>query len=147
MTPALSPYEQPLKEQIEEEVLFTWDDALIDAVEKVIAHTVQGTQESSTTNSRSVSEHRERSDSTAFEPELPKPISSHVEGQEVPRAECKTVVLSALENIVQEVVDQREKEGNSPGKKVTYETKREKESVLRSAIRTWLETVELGDAS
>ncbi|KAK9425532.1 putative Folliculin-interacting protein N-terminal domain-containing protein [Seiridium unicorne] len=148
MTPALSPYEQPLKEIFEEEVLFTWDEALIDAVEKVIAQVVHGSQESSTTNSsRSVSKRREGSESDASEPGLSKPTASHVEAQEVPRAECKTVVLSALENIVQEVVDQREKEGHSPTRKVVYETKREKESVLRSAVRTWLESVEQNDGA
>ncbi|KAH6659201.1 folliculin-interacting protein N-terminus-domain-containing protein [Truncatella angustata] len=118
MTPALSPYEQPLEESMEEETLYTWDEALIDAVEKVTAHMVLGSQDSSTTNSsRSVSKRRERSDSDASESELPKLTASHADIPEVPRAECKTVVLSALENIVQEVVDQREKENHTPGNK------------------------------
>ncbi|KAI0158559.1 folliculin-interacting protein N-terminus-domain-containing protein [Pestalotiopsis sp. NC0098] len=148
VTPALSPYEQPLKEKFEEEVLFTWDESLIEAVEKVIAHVIPNSQESSTTNSsRSVSKRRERSDSDASEPELPKATPSQPETQEVHRAECKTVVLSALENIVQAVVDQRDKDGESTGVKVTYDAKRDKESVLRRAIRTWLETVELGEGA
>lgn len=150
VTPALSPYEQPLNEKFEEEVLFTWDESLIEAVEKVIAHVIPGSQESSTTNSsRSVSKRRERSDSDASEPELQKtaPAPTQPETKEVHRAECKTVVLSALENIVQAVVDERDKEGEMSRMKVTYDTKKDKESVLRRAIRTWLETVELGEGA
>lgn len=148
MTPALSPYEQPLQERIDEEVLFTWDEALIEAVEKVTAHMVQNSQESSTANpSRSTSKRRERSDSDASESDLTKLTLSPPDVQEVPRAECKIVVLSALQNLVQEVADQRDKTGQSPGTNVTYENTRDRESVLRSAVRTWLETVELGEGS
>lgn len=148
MTPALSPYEQPLKERVEEEVLFSWDEVLVEAVEKVIAQTVQNSQDSSTANSsRSASKRRERSDSDASESDLTKLTVSPPEVQEVPRAECKTVVLSALENLVQEVAGQRDQASQSPATKVTYDATREKESVLRSAIRTWLETVELGEGS
>ncbi|KAI0133002.1 folliculin-interacting protein N-terminus-domain-containing protein [Xylariales sp. AK1849] len=146
MTPALSPYEQPIKEKIEEEVLVTWDESLIEAVEKVIAQTVNSSKESSTNPSRSVSKRRERSDSGISQPERPEATSSQWETQEVPRSECKTVVLSALEGIVQDIVDQREKEGHSPSTtKVTYETTREKESALKGAVRAWLEDVELGE--
>ncbi|KAI1854041.1 hypothetical protein JX265_003635 [Neoarthrinium moseri] len=146
ITPALSPYEQPLKEKFEEEVLFTWDESLIEAVERVIAQTVHNSQENSANSSRSVSKRRERRDSEVSEPGLPDLSPNQPEALEVPRAECKTVVLSALENIVQNVVDQRERQGRSASGKVTYETSSEKESVLKGAVRTWLEEVELGDA-
>ncbi|ORY65114.1 folliculin-interacting protein N-terminus-domain-containing protein [Pseudomassariella vexata] len=123
MTPALSPYEHPIKEKIEEETLVTLDEVLIDAVEKG----------SSTNSSRGVSE-PDKLDVATASPNI----------REVPRAECKTVVLSALGGIVQDVVDQREKQGQTQPTGITYEAI-ERESALRGAIRNWLETVELGD--
>ncbi|KAI0379337.1 folliculin-interacting protein N-terminus-domain-containing protein [Hypomontagnella monticulosa] len=147
MTPALSPYEQPIKDKIEEEDLFTFDEALIDAVERVIAHSSDASKENSAASSRSASKRRGRRDSEisqATEQEVP---ACQVEFHEVPRAECKTVVLSALAGVVQEVVDQREREnqGASPNPNVPYEMIREKESTLRVAVRSWLESVELAD--
>ncbi|KAI5921269.1 folliculin-interacting protein N-terminus-domain-containing protein [Camillea tinctor] len=146
MTPAISPYEQPIKDEIVEEELVTLDEDLIDAVEKVIAH-VDGSKGSSTANSsRSGSKRRERRESEVSELEEGVVTECRVDVQEVPRAECKTVVLSALENIVQDVVDQRERETQANSRNSSYTVTREKESALRKAARTWLEQVELGDA-
>ncbi len=156
MTPALSPYEQPIEDKIEEEDLVTLDEALIDAVERVIAHSRDASKDTSATSSRSPSKRRveeeeagHRRDSTVSEgaPSPRAPIDFH----EVPRVECKTVVLSALENIVQEVMQQRERENqlrHSDKLEVTtttYLPSREKESSLRTAVRAWLESVEAGD--
>lgn len=145
MTPALSPYEQPIEDKIEEEDLVTLDEALIDAVERVIAHSRDTSKETSATSSRSVSKRREgRRDSEASEapsPRSPRP-SAQIDFREVPRVECKTVVLSALENIVQEVVQQREKESQ----RNDYTANRERESALRVAVRGWLDSVEANDA-
>ncbi|KAI0478619.1 folliculin-interacting protein N-terminus-domain-containing protein [Xylariaceae sp. FL0804] len=171
MTPSISPYEQPIEEKFEEEDLVTLDDALIDAIERVIAQSSDASKVTSASSSRSVSKRREqRRGSVASEPQPPPPEEQQqqqqidpsdlrrLDFQEVPRAECKTVVLSALEGIVQEVVDQRDREGGGGGggggdaghhadhrNVATYELSREKESALRGAIRNWLETVELND--
>lgn len=153
MTPALSPYEQPLKEKIDEEVLVTLDETLIEAVERVIAQSADISKDSSANSSRSVSKRRERSDSETSQPAQAAEAadeanlsSSRPEILEVPRSECRTVVLSALEGIAQDVVDQREREGQSPSStKSPHSSLREKESTLRSAIRAWVHNVELGD--
>ncbi|KAI1430269.1 hypothetical protein F5Y12DRAFT_14128 [Xylaria sp. FL1777] len=144
VTPALSPYDQPIEEKFEEEELVTLDEALIDAVEKVIAQTNDSSRGTSATSSRSVSKRRDRSNSDASEPEEVAP-GTKLDFQEVPRVECKTVVLSALGSIVQEVVEKREKENQSAYKNISYQVSREKESALRGAVRAWLESVELGD--
>ncbi|KAI1410277.1 folliculin-interacting protein N-terminus-domain-containing protein [Hypoxylon sp. FL1857] len=145
MTPALSPYEQPIKDKIEEEDLFNFDEALIDAVERVIAHSSDVSKGSSTTSSRSVSKRRGRRDSEVSEMTEQEAPTGQIDFREVPRAECKTVVLTALSEIVQEVVDQRERENQSASPTAPYEVNREKESPLRAAVRTWLENVELTD--
>ncbi|KAI1267125.1 hypothetical protein F5Y18DRAFT_329509 [Xylariaceae sp. FL1019] len=145
MTPALSPYEQTIEDKFEEEELVTLDEALIDAVEKIIAQSSDISRGNSATSSRSASKRRDRSGSEASVPE--EIISeTRFELPEVPRVECKTVVLSALGGIVQDVADQREKEGQNQTQNITYSTTREKESALRGAVRSWLEHVELGEA-
>ncbi|KAI0196023.1 folliculin-interacting protein N-terminus-domain-containing protein [Xylaria flabelliformis] len=144
-TPALSPFEQPIEEKFEEEELVTLDEALIDAVERVIAQTNDSSRVTSATSSRSVSKRRGRSNSEASEPEQIAP-DVRLDFQEVPRVECKTVVLSALGSIVQDVIDKREKESQkNANQNVGYQASREKESALRGAIRAWLDNVELGD--
>ncbi|KAJ8123037.1 hypothetical protein ONZ43_g916 [Nemania bipapillata] len=143
-TPALSPYEQPIEEKFEEEELVTLDEALIEAVERVIAQTNDSSRGTSATSSRSVSKRRGRSNSEASEAEEPAP-DARLDFQEVPRVECKAVILSALGSIVQDVVDKREKESQSANQDINYQANREKESALRGAVRVWLESVEFGD--
>ncbi|KAI1817474.1 hypothetical protein GGS20DRAFT_574790 [Poronia punctata] len=139
-TPVMTPYDQAIEEKFEEEELVTLDDALIDAVEKVIAHdTSRG---NSTASSRSVSKRRGRSNSEASEPDETAP-DVRFDFQEVSRVECKTVVLSALGGIVQDVADQRERESRDRKQDTKYRANRERESSLRGAVRAWLESVEL----
>ncbi|KAI1170654.1 hypothetical protein F4777DRAFT_104572 [Nemania sp. FL0916] len=149
-TPALSPYEQPIEEKFDEEELVTLDEALIDAVERVIAQTNDVSRATSATSSRSVSKRRDRSNSEASEPEdvAPEVLApgAKIDFREIPRVECKTVVLSALGSIVRDVVDKREKESHSASQNIGYQASREKESALRGAVRTWLENVELGES-
>lgn len=174
MTPALSPYEQPLSEKIEEEVLVSLDETLIEAIERVVAlpQSSDAKESSSATSSRSASKRRERRDSElspdqqqgyGYAAETAAPAAAPMSENalqpplqsEVPRAQCKSVVLGTLEGIVQDVVDQREKDaqsqgGHSPSSRgaryASPPQQSTKESVLRTAIRGWLDTVELGDA-
>ncbi|KAK3294765.1 folliculin-interacting protein N-terminus-domain-containing protein [Chaetomium fimeti] len=58
--------------------------------------------------------------------------------QEVPRSQCKTVLLGALEDIIHDVIGEREQElEGSIGN-------RERESPLREAVRGWIESVDFG---
>ncbi|TGJ84765.1 hypothetical protein E0Z10_g4029 [Xylaria hypoxylon] len=95
VTPVLLPYDQPIEEKFDEEELVTLDEALIDAVEKVIAQSNDSSRGTSATSSRSASKRRGRSNSEASEPEEVAP-DMRLDFQEVPRVECKTVVLSAF---------------------------------------------------
>lgn len=166
LTPAISPYEMQLEEEFIEEPITSLDEVLIDAVERVLAlshstTTVAATTttttdanlgpESSECSSRSTSKRRERSDSVSSQ-RSSGDVDTQAPGQpripdaltEVPRAKCKTVVLSALEEIVREVIESRETEG-SEGHDGGGSSGREKESSLRGAVRAWLESVELGE--
>ena len=136
LTPSLSPYERCIEEEFQEEPIVTLDETLIEAVERVVAQGADISKDNSAASSRSVSQRRASiSDSTESEdlPHLPVPP------QEVPRGECKTVVLSALEEIVREVIQKKDhpRGGNGRGP-------RAKESVLKDAVRMWIENVETG---
>ncbi|KAI1431211.1 hypothetical protein GGR50DRAFT_698242 [Xylaria sp. CBS 124048] len=142
-TPALSPWERPVEEKFEEEELVTLDEALIDAVEKVITQTKDASRDNSVTSSRSVSKRRGRSGSEASELETLAP-DARLDFQEIPRSECKAVVLSALESIAHDVAGQRQKESQGASQNVNSHANREKESALRGAVRSWLDSVESG---
>ncbi|CAK7211845.1 hypothetical protein SCUCBS95973_001262 [Sporothrix curviconia] len=88
--------------------------------------------------------------------------------EEVPRAECKTVILSALEEIVRDVVQSKDKDdhdqttdggqsevhaastskmggsggGDGDGGDTAH---KEEPSVLRNAVQSWLENIDMGE--
>ncbi|KAH6856533.1 folliculin-interacting protein N-terminus-domain-containing protein [Chaetomium sp. MPI-CAGE-AT-0009] len=166
--PPPSVFDVQLKEEFIEEPVVAFDDVLIEAVERVIASAGTSTETtvskvSSTSSSRSTSKRREReagrrdsvsasSTTASVSADLRcSGASSTTQGllpvlgtggsttpQEVPRSQCKTVLLGALEDIIQDVIGEREHElegamGN-----------RERESPLREAVRGWIENVDSG---
>ncbi|KAF6830236.1 hypothetical protein CMUS01_07817 [Colletotrichum musicola] len=139
MTPSILPYETQLDDEFIEEPIASLDEVLIEAVERVIAQSSEVSKQSSSTSSRSTSKRRDRSNSEAS-----TSVDSHhttripVPSQEVPRDQCKTVVLSALDEIIRDVIEERDHENadaNSHGD-------RDRESALREAVRVWLDAVD-----
>ncbi|KAG9234617.1 folliculin-interacting protein N-terminus-domain-containing protein [Amylocarpus encephaloides] len=131
MTPALEVYDAPVEERFIEEPIISMDETLIQAVEKIIAQSGQASSASSICSSRSTSRKggsRERSNSDTKLPIVPGPRL------EVPRNECKKMVLGALEEIVKEVAESRK-----DGEDVDLERT---ESFLREGVRNWLVNVE-----
>ncbi len=119
VTPAVSPpYETQVEEEIVEEPITTLEEVLAEAVERVIAHSSGISKGSSNCSSRSASVRRDRSNSEPLEPDeaaaaaaaagMPSSRLPPPPQHEVPRGECKTVVLSALEEIVRDMVNERE---------------------------------------
>lgn len=169
LTPMISPYEVHLQDEFIEDEIVTLDETLIEAVEKVTALGSESSQNSSRSPSK---QRRESTAAGEMLAALTTTTTTTVAGgessedsrssdhhtnttqgapptsyQEVPRGECKTVVLSALEHIAKEVVNTRDNEDErrsqgSSGRIVRRG--RDKESVLREAVRTWVEDVEAG---
>ncbi|KAL2130961.1 hypothetical protein VTI74DRAFT_5724 [Chaetomium olivicolor] len=151
-------YEAQLKEEFIEEPLVSFDDILVEAVERVIAAAGRGTETtsviskvSSTSSSRSTSKRRERERERGRERSGSLSAGSDgapgqgpvvAAGTEVPRSQCKTVLLSALEDIIQDVIGEREQE-QELGRREQRGAGREKESPLREAVRVWIESVDL----
>jgi hypothetical protein len=140
----MSPYETQLEDEFEEEHIDSVDDILVEALEKLMAQSADASKGSSNCSSRSASKRRERSNSVSTQSDGP-PSSGVVAlsvPTEVPRAQCKTVILSALEDIIQQVIEKRERESQSKDQEYTDS---DEENVLRRAVRTWVESVENND--
>lgn len=152
VTPLASPSEKQVQEEFVEEPIVTLDDTLIEAVERVIAQSSDVSKESSTCSSRSTSKRRTSISGSAELEDDARTTRLHIQpptgtAQVVPRAQCKTVVLSALETIAREVVHTMEDEEHDYRHIQDPERNRhvrEKESVLRQAVRSWVEAVEAG---
>ncbi|KAE8450449.1 hypothetical protein EG329_006524 [Mollisiaceae sp. DMI_Dod_QoI] len=134
LTPSVEVYERHIEEKFIEEAVISMDETLIEAVERIIAQSGQGSKTSSVCSSRSTSRkggNRDRSNSDAKGPTVPE------HKLEVPRNECKKMVLSALEDIAREVAESRnEQQGDA---------QIERESFLREGVRNWLSSVETAE--
>ena len=151
LTPRIEIYEGHVQEDFIEEPIISMDETLIEAVERVIAQSGQCSKGSSICSSRSASRqgrYRERSNSDARAPgagqdaKTRAPTLNEEHKLEVPRNECKKMVLAALEEIVHSVVDSRERGVHEEGTSAMVEREREKESFLREGVRAWLGSVE-----
>ena len=149
MSPTVSENEMTGKDEFITETLVSLEDILVEAVEKVISlDSTEMSKASSACSSRSTSKRRERSNSTSTQSDM---RSGHGQGpglnipQEVPRSQCKTVVLSALEEIIREVIEERELEGHDDTNAPAAAAREEGGSTLREAVRRWLDSVEVSD--
>lgn len=79
-------------------------------------------------------------------PTAPYPPLTPLGLEEVPRAECKTVILSALEEIVREVVENKDRDERTDDSEEGGAKDEDGEpSVLRHAVQVWLESVDMGE--
>lgn len=145
LTPSIDVYEGHIEERFIEEPIISMDETLIDAVERICAQSGNASKGSSVCSSRSTSRkpgNRERSNSVADAKIMGVPDGS----LEVPRNECKKMVLTALEEIVREVVDGRRDGGVNVGSAAVDAARgrglERGESFLREGVRSWLVNVE-----
>ena len=117
-----------VEEEITTEPIMDLDSTLIDAVERVLAQSTH----SSRAHSRATSPSRHLDEHRAFDGSL-----------EVPKSECKKLLLGALEQVVRSVSDEasnlRRRNDKSFGKGSTLAKEDEiPDSTLREGIRKWL---------
>ncbi|KAM0284710.1 hypothetical protein ACHAQH_001865 [Verticillium albo-atrum] len=143
LTPSVMPYEHQLEEEFIEEHFTSLDDVLTEAVERVIAQGFDTSKHNSSNSSRSTSKGRERSNSDASQSEDSHSTPHMI--QEVPRGECKSVVLSALHDIIRDVVERREQEGGAHNGNGSSAVREEQKSVLRDAVRGWLDSMDASE--
>lgn len=154
-----------LREEWGEEMCISFDAALIDAVEKIMAHTGPAAPQQpgattprsphrSRTSSRSESKIRTVVPAPAPAPmPVPVPVSDKAGrdaagedagGEEVPRGEVKKILLEALGEIAREVAESRVRGEEGPGGNDEEAVEEGLESFLREGVREWFVGVEEG---
>ncbi|KAI9724084.1 MAG: hypothetical protein M1812_000803 [Candelaria pacifica] len=128
LTPGNEKPQPHLEEKFIEEPIMDMDGTLVDAIERVLAQSGHSSRAHSAASSRS-SSRRGRPDHNTPRNE---PIS--IPNLEIPRGECKKMVLGALEQVVRSVRKERFRDEGVEGVVV--------DSTLREGVRRWLDDVE-----
>ncbi|KAJ3474949.1 hypothetical protein NLG97_g9633 [Lecanicillium saksenae] len=138
-TPSVLPYETQLDEEWIEEVVAEADTALVEALQKVVSFNFnpEAVQDMTATVSKQASsDYGDKSDMT------PDSLSETTEmanpSIDIPRVQCKTVMLSALEEIIRDVIDQRDEDGDAS----VGAYSRRRPNLLRDAVRAWVSNLE-----
>ncbi|KAF4126611.1 hypothetical protein GMORB2_0347 [Geosmithia morbida] len=117
------PYENCLGEEFVEETVYTADSLLLDAMERVMGSKPGTTKESPLSRSAPRAEDEDdEADTRQY-------------NVDTPRAQCRTVILSALEDLIRDVVDEHEPT-------VNY---RPQKSLLQDAVRNWISRLDAMD--
>ncbi|KAM0343991.1 hypothetical protein ACHAPU_008049 [Fusarium lateritium] len=142
LTPSILPYETQLEEEWIEEPVLRPDETLTDAVERVISLSQDTSKDHSLASSQTHSD-------TRMSTEVEEPLSITAPNTpalapaplEIPRVQCKTVVLSALEDSIREVIDIREKRHLE----TNHSRNERSRSPLHDAISMWLDDLDITD--
>ncbi|KJZ77904.1 hypothetical protein HIM_02541 [Hirsutella minnesotensis 3608] len=144
LTPSVLPYEYQLEEDWIEEDVSAPDAALRDAIERVIHFTPETSKGSSTSSSQTPNDSRRSTESGRT---LPDSISETTQMADtpldIPRMQCKTVILSALEEMIRDAVDNRDLNGE--GRDGSNRHVRQRTNMLREAVRNWAANIETVD--
>ncbi|KAI4268198.1 MAG: hypothetical protein LQ337_007987 [Flavoplaca oasis] len=149
--PNPKPVNQDIEQRIIEEPIMDMDPTLIDAVERVLAKSGHSSRVQSRTPSRAPSPSRT---TTHYR----SPEKTHTRSQsnlhsmatpqlEVPKSECKKLVLGALEEVVRSVQAEQDEGKNDGARRISGEPVRSGEenlppdSTLREGVRRWLKGV------
>ncbi|KAI9894884.1 MAG: hypothetical protein M1814_000104 [Vezdaea aestivalis] len=124
---------QPVEEKFAVEPLFNMDDTLADAMEHVLALSGAATpmrtgRTASTGGTAASSRSSSRRRWGLSETEAGR-------GGEVPRGECKKIIVGALDEVARSVVAEVEEEEEAG---VGRERERDRESTLREGVRKWV---------
>jgi hypothetical protein len=133
---------QIIEEDFVTDPVVSMEETLIDAVERMVSYS--GSKPGSSSSSRPVSCHRGREGSDSTEKGAPHPVVEEPlkvpEGHlEVPRMECKKIVLGALEEIARQVAESRQDDSTAPSDRNEMVGR---ESFMREGVRAWLASVE-----
>lgn len=122
------------EEEIVDEKIMDLDPIFIDAVEKVLSHSGDSSRVASRTASRAPSPSRRRNNHTPTEGSP---------GLEIPKSECRRLVLGALEQVARSVGNEM---GGAGKDRVGRSGKRQVEGVmdstLREGVRSWFREVD-----
>ncbi|KAG6011162.1 hypothetical protein E4U43_008486 [Claviceps pusilla] len=148
MTPSILPYETQLEEKWLEEPILYCDESLKHAVDRVICANSGYRKRNSTNSSQTRSDIHVGLESGGTThhalPETRRSAKLDWTTHNVPRIQCKTVILSALEDMVREAIENRE--AGDMGSTKDNRHNRQHQSILRDAVQDWvvsMDSVEL----
>lgn len=139
LTPSVLPYEAQLDEEWIEEPVLEADETLVEALEKVIYLSPDNSRDISATSSQAPAELREGEGSLDTLSEVTQLADGSLD---MPRVQCKTVVLSALEETIRDVIDRRDEDGEEHTKDHRHQ---QKSNLLRDAVRQWANNLEAAE--
>ncbi|KAM0246456.1 hypothetical protein ACHAQJ_010217 [Trichoderma viride] len=141
ITPSVLPHETTLDEEWVEELVSVPDETLSEALEKVIHLVPDSSKEHSSASSQVHVDILGPIDSGSTMPDTLSEITQTQEPPlQIPRRQCKIVVLSALEETIRDVIDRRDDDNaNNFARKQQGPAS---ESVLRDAVRQWASTLD-----
>ncbi|KAF2268806.1 hypothetical protein CC78DRAFT_540637 [Lojkania enalia] len=129
-----------LKEEFTEESIMDFDNTLIDAVDRVLSQSGQGSRAQSNSSSRSSSRRGRRDTRSGSD------ADHHAE---IAQTDCKVIIFDALESVVKNVTAERtvkvdSNEATNGSQKSSQESfpKTATDSSLKEGIRRWLAEVE-----
>ncbi|OAQ95014.1 hypothetical protein VFPFJ_01123 [Purpureocillium lilacinum] len=138
LTPSVLPYEHQLEEEWLDDDIFVADEALKESIEKVIHSTPDASKENSAPSSQAPSDFRGSTDSGSTIPDALSEVTQLADQPlDVPRVQCKTVILSTLEEMIREAIDSRDMDGSGQGRSNRHSRQRQP-NVLRDAVRQWV---------
>ncbi|KAL8847158.1 MAG: hypothetical protein Q9221_007788 [Calogaya cf. arnoldii] len=160
-SPGTESVNHDIEQRIIKEPIMDMDPILIDAVERVLAQSGHSSRVQSQTQSRAPSPSRpaapQHSPGTETNPNAKRKFYSefHSPTLEVPKSECKKLVLGALEEVVRSVQAEQDEVTNDGARRISGEPVRSGEcfppdSTLREGVRRWLKgvgIVSLGSSS
>ncbi|KAH8173165.1 hypothetical protein LIA77_07420 [Sarocladium implicatum] len=132
ITPSILPYETQLQEEWIEEIIGRADDSLVDALNKIMDLQQDSGKASSSTSFAAAHD--------AYDQDTVGQLDAALRSKlplETPRIQCKTVVLSALEDMIRDVIEQREKR--------TDQYAGPQQNLLRAAVRNWVSELDMLD--
>jgi hypothetical protein len=133
-TPSIAPYETAMDDEWIQDTIDMPDEYVADALEKVIGNFPDTGRDAGQTWSQGTSETRGSSDDSPESSQNPQAI------HDAPRLQCKSVVLSSLEERIRDVVDHR----NHP---YEYQKLDGNPHILRDAVRNWISNIEASSRS
>ncbi|KAK2608962.1 hypothetical protein QQS21_002538 [Conoideocrella luteorostrata] len=141
LTPSILPYETQLEEEWVEEPIFSCDDSLKQAVDKVIHLDADAASKGSSTNSsQTPSDIHGSIESDITMPDAVSETTQLAKAPlDAPRVQCKTVILSALEEIFREAVDNRDSANIGRG---NHGPSHHRQSILRDAVHDWVASMD-----
>lgn len=136
LTPSIVPYETQLDEEWIEEQITESDDTLVEALEKILYRTPETSKVTSSASSHSQPESRDSI--SVGTPDTLSEITQLADAPaDIPRVQCKAIVLSALEEVIRDVVETRDDNGDAQANRHGRHP-----NLLRDSVRQWVNDLE-----